>query len=509
MASKKRFAINVVMNWIAMATGMVVPFFLAPFVVRHLGATIYGIWILAVSTVAYLNMLDLGLRSAIIRFVSKSTTEGKTGDAQKAIGATLWFRLVIAVAVGVLSIGLAFWFPHIFKIPADQQHAAQVTVLLCALGVAVSLLSGVYSGVLTAINRFDVLSSIVVVQTLGRAVGVILILRSGGGLVALALWEFSIILFASIALLICAMKLYPPCRILVLRPDMETLKSIWAYSFKTFVIIVAVQIVFYTDNIVVGAFLSVGVVTFYSIAGSLAMYSGQISTSMGSTFIPMASNFDASGQSSNLQKLLLRGTQAMLGLMLPIGLTLLLRGKTFIGLWMGPQFSETSGTILQILLISQFFTIANSTAGQIAYGVDKHKSVATWAAIEAALNLGLSLILVKTIGIYGVAWGTSISQAIIHLIFWPRFVKRELSVPVWTYLWDGWIKVTIFAIPFAIACVFADKYWHPSSLLTFFGQVFATLPVYVVFAGWIFKDEIKTILRSRRNSGQSPLRETA
>ena len=35
--------------------------------------------------------------------------------------------------------------------------------------------------------------------------------------------------------------------------------------------------------------------------------------------------------------------------------------------------------------------------------------------------------LVKTIGLYGVAWGTSISMAIIHLIFWRRFVRKDLG----------------------------------------------------------------------------------
>jgi O-antigen/teichoic acid export membrane protein len=264
----------------------------------------------------------------------------------------------------------------------------------------------------------------------------------------------------------------------ITRPDIATLKMIWSYSFKTFIIIIAVQIVFYTDNVVVGAFLSVGAVTLYSIAGSLALYSGQVSSAMGSTFIPMASGMDATGQTKNLQRLLLRGSQAALGLMLPIGITLLLRGKTFIGLWMGPQYSQTSGTILQILLISQFFTIANSTAGQIAYGVDKHKSVATWAAIEAVFNLSLSLILVKTVGLYGVAWGTSISMSIIHLIFWPRYVKRELGIPIRTYLWEAWIKITLCAIPFAVTCVLVDRYLHASSLVSFFGQVLFTLPIY-------------------------------
>ena len=171
MATRKRFALNIVMNWVSMAVGMVVPFFLMPFVVRHLGAVTYGVWILAVSTVSYLNLLDLGLRSAIIRYVSKGQTEGKVDEARSAIGAALWFRLLIAAGVAGLSIALAFAFPHFFKIPRDLQHAAQVTVLLCALGVAISLLAGVFGGVLSAISRFDVLSSISVGQTVARAAG--------------------------------------------------------------------------------------------------------------------------------------------------------------------------------------------------------------------------------------------------------------------------------------------------------------------------------------------------
>jgi O-antigen/teichoic acid export membrane protein len=480
MANKKRLAINVVMNWIAMATGMVVPFFLTPFVIRHLGAAAYGVWILAVSTVSYLNLLDLGLRSAIVRYVSKSTTEGNFEEARKAIGAALWFRVMVAAGIGLVSIALAFWFPHIFKVPPDLQRAGQITVLLCALGVAIALVSGVFGGVLSGINRFDILSSISVTQTVARAIGVLLILRSGHGLVTLAYWEFAIVLCTGLLTWGSAVKIYPVSRVRFNQPDIATLKMIWAYSFKTFIIIVAIQIVFNTDNIVVGHFLSVGAVTLYSVAGSLAMYSGQVSGAMGSTFIPMASGMDASGNTKDLRKLLIRGTQAALGLMLPIGITLLLRGKTFFGLWMGPQFRETSGTVLQILLISQFFTIANATAGQIAYGIDKHKSVAKWATIEAIFNLSLSLILVRVWGMYGVAWGTSISMTIIHLIFWPRYVKRELGVEIHTYIWEGWVKIILCSLPFAVATILADRYLHPRSLVVYFSEIFLVLPVYLL-----------------------------
>src|SRR5258705_13079283 len=135
MSTRQRFALNVIMNWIAMAVAMVVPFFLTPLVVKHLGATAYGIWILAISTVGYLNLLDLGLRSAIIRFVSKAQTQGKVDEAQDAISAALWFRSLISSAVVVISIILTFVFVRWFKIPPDMKWAAQITILMCSLGV--------------------------------------------------------------------------------------------------------------------------------------------------------------------------------------------------------------------------------------------------------------------------------------------------------------------------------------------------------------------------------------
>jgi O-antigen/teichoic acid export membrane protein len=502
MATTKRFALNVTMNWIAMVVGMIVPFFLTPMVIRHLGTVAYGVWILAVSTVAYLGLLDLGLRSAVIRYVSKADAQGQVTEAQDAIGAALWFRILIALAAVVLSFVLALVFPHLFKVPGGLERPAQITVLMCAFAVAVTLISGVFGAVLGAIHRFDVLSWVTVAQTAVKAVGVIVILLSGRGLIALAFWEFVVTLLVGIVTWMAAVKIYPACRVRLERPDIKTLKKIWSYSFTTFIIVIAVQVVFNTDNIVVGAFISVGAVAFYSIGGSLVAYSRQVVSSVATTFIPMASNLEAAGKSEELQRLLLKGTQATLGLALPVSLVLLFRGKTFIGLWMGAKFSEEAGTVLQILMISQFFGVANTTAGQIAFGIEKHNSVANWAIAEATLNLSLSILLAKTMGLYGVAWGTSIATTIIHLLFWPRFVRSELGVPVGTYLWDGWGKISLCAIPFGVACALTDRYFHPRSMAMFFGQVVAILPIYAVCALWLFKDEVQSLwINWKKNRG--------
>jgi O-antigen/teichoic acid export membrane protein len=504
MAGSKRFVFNVMMNWISMAVGMVVPFFLTPFVIRHLGVTAYGIWILAMSTVSYLNVLDMGLRSAVIRFVSKAEAQGKPEDATKAIGAAVWVRILIATGVVALSIALALLFPHLFKIPSDLQRPGQITVLLCALGVAITLISGVFGAVLAATHRFDVLSSISAVQTLARAGGVILILVRGHGLITLAYWELTVVFVSGLSTVGIALKLFPPCRVRVARPDMKILKMIWSYSLTTFIFIIAVQIITNTDNLVVGAFLSVGLVAFYSIGGSLMTYSSQVVSAVSTTFTPMASNLEARGESEGLQRLLLRGTQATLGIALPISLALALRGKTFIGLWVGPQYSQISGTVLQILIISQFFGIADSTAGSIMMAIDKHKPLAQWAVVEALLNLGLSIVLIKTIGIYGVAWGTSIAMAFVHLSFWPRYVRKVLGVPIRRFLWEGWIKITLCSIPYAIACAITDRRWHAGNLALFFMQIAAILPLYAICVLVVFHNDVKSVLRKWQASRLAP-----
>ncbi len=492
----KRFAVNILMNWAAMAVGMVVPFFLTPFVLKHLGITAYGIWILAVSTVSYLGVLDMGLRSAVIRFVSKADAQDKPADASRAINAAVWVRILISAGVAVLSIALALVFPHLFKISPDMQRAAQITVLMCALGVAFTLVSGVFGAVLAATHRFDVLSSISAIQTLARAGGVIVILTSGHGLITLAYWEVTVVVLGGLATVGIALKLFPPCRVRVSRPDMEILKMIWSYSFTTFIFIIAVQIITNTDNLVVGAFLSVGVVAFYSIGGSLMSYSSQVVSAVSTTFTPMASNMEARGQSEGLQRLLLRGTQATLGIALPISLALALRGKTFIGLWVGPSYSQISGTVLQILIISQFFGIADSTAGSIMMAIDKHKPQAQWAVVEALLNLGLSIVLVKTIGIYGVAWGTSIAMAFVHLSFWPRYVRKVLHIPIRKFLWEGWAKISLCSIPYGIACAITDKKWHAGNLVLFFLQIAAILPIYVICVLVVFRSDARNLFRN-------------
>jgi O-antigen/teichoic acid export membrane protein len=511
MSRTRQLARNVISNWVALAVTTLTGFFLSPFVVHHLGNVAYGVWVIIMSLVGYMNLMDLGLRGAITRFVSKGSTQGNHEESSQAVSGALWIRLWISLAIIGTGLILALALPHIFVIPPALQATTRLALLVAAVTVAVNLWCGVFGGVLVALHRYDITSGISILQTCVRVAGVVYLLRSGHGILSLAVWDFCISLAAQAVTTALCFRIYPELKIAFGRPDRSTLAKLWNYSFWAFLINLALLVTYYTDNLVVGAFLSPSAVTFYAIGGLLIAYSRQIVSSMTTTFTPLASTFEAQGNFDNLRRLAIQGTRAALLVSLPIQAALFFRGHTFIRLWMGEQYAKPSGTVMQILLLSLVFSTANTTSAGIVYGLEKHKRIAIWGMIESVLNLSLSIILVRRIGIYGVAWGTTIPSVIMEMILWPRYICGLIAIPVWTYLWQTWFRTTLTVVPFALACAAAERYWPAHNLLVFFLQIAALLPLIPATLALTFRGEVmaqvREWLRRRRSPSENISRE--
>jgi O-antigen/teichoic acid export membrane protein len=137
-----------------------------------------------------------------------------------------------------------------------------------------------------------------------------------------------------------ARRLYPELKVRLKKPNLAVLRKIWSYSAYVFLLMVAVQLVYQTDNVVVGVFVSASAVTFYSIGNSLCRYTQGLVGVMTATFTPAASTYDAAGDTSSLRALYYNGTRATMAVSLPILITLIFRGDNFIGVWMGREYRE-------------------------------------------------------------------------------------------------------------------------------------------------------------------------
>lgn len=471
---------NVLANWCGYFFSILITFFVSPFVVHHLGDSAYGIWILLVSLTGYLGLLDLGVRGAVTRYVAKFHAQSNHKESGQIASAALSvFLLTGAVAVSI-AIGAALFAPSVFHIPEQYRQITRAVFPLTGFTVAISLIGGVFGGILAALQRFDLLNTIEVTNSSVRSLVIVLVLRGGKGIVALAAIQLAFAATSALANYWTSHWLYPELRVHFGKADRERLRMIFSFSFYSFLLQITTYLILYTDAVVIGAFLPVSLVTFFSIAGNLAYYTRSLISGISQTMTPMASSLEASGKHTELQLATLNSARYATALAMPIAVTFLLRGSHFIGLWMGSEYAELSGEVLQVLTLTLIFTGATSVAWAVIFGLGRHKALVPVSVAEGLINLLLSILLVQKLGIVGVAWGTAIPNLCTSLFFWPWYVRRTLGIPKHTFILNGWFLPAVAVLPFA-ACSYAmERWWPAGNMLQFFLQVAAALPAAIL-----------------------------
>jgi O-antigen/teichoic acid export membrane protein len=204
------------------------------------------------------------------------------------------------------------------------------------------------------------------------------------------------------------------------------------------------------------------------------------------TMTPRVSALEASGGREEVQKLLIKTTCLATVVMLPIAVTFLLRGSSFIRLWMGREYGDISGRILWILTLALFFIPADQVATSIMTGIEKYRIVALVLCCEALCNLALSIALARPMGIFGVAWGTTLPSLAISLLFWPWYVHHALGIPSRKYLIFTWLRPAVAVIPFSLLTYGIERLWPAPNLPVFFLQIGAILPFTVLPSWYLF-----------------------
>jgi O-antigen/teichoic acid export membrane protein len=236
-------------------------------------------------------------------------------------------------------------------------------------------------------------------------------------------------------------------------------------------------LIFYTDSVVISLFLPISAVTFFAIAGNLMNYSRGILSGISTTLSPLASSLEVEGNGKDLVRVLLKGSRFASMVFLPIGITFLIRGRSFIALWMGPSYAALSGEVLVILTAAQLIMAGNYVPTSMSIGISKHKGAVPAILLEGLSNVVLSIALVRSYGVIGVALGTALPNLATNLFFWPWYIRRTFGIRPVTYAWSTWIHPGLAALPYAAGTYLIEKWWPASDLFMFLIQTFFVLPI--------------------------------
>ena len=499
MSSFKQLVRGVTVSWASTLASIIAGFVMAPFLIHHLGVIGYGVWVLIQSTISYMYLTDLGLRTAVIRFVARDYANQDHKEVSRIISAAIWVRFWSGAAVVFIISTIASLLPRLFTIPPQYVTAGRTALVVVGITFASTLVFSVFSATLMAIGRFDRLALLELTQIVLTTVGLIPVVKAGFGLVGMALWHLTAVTAVNLSIAISCFRAYPQLKLKISRlPERDLLTALWAVGLYILGYNLAGQLIMYSDNLVVGAFVSAAAVAYYAVAGRMVEYLRQVSGAILKYFTPMASAFEARKQYDKLQQLQIRGTQVVLVVALPVAITLFLRGGTFLLLWIGPEFQQYATPVLKILVVFIALSAPNVAVPSLAIAMGKQKCLAFLTILEGAVNLVVSVILARSIGIIGVAIGSAVPSGLMQIFVWPRFMGRLIPTDQWRFVREVWIKPALGMTPFAIATYLAGAHWPAHHMWSFFAQTFALLPIAYAGIYFVFRKDVPELMAYMR-----------
>jgi O-antigen/teichoic acid export membrane protein len=474
---------NVLANWASFVLGAVLSLVLSPYIVHTLGDVTYGSWVLLGSLVGYLGLLDLGTRGAVTKYVATYHAAHRHQDA----GSIASTALVLFGGLGLVAIMgsavLALLVNHAFQVPAELASVARIVLFLSGVNVAVSLISGVFGGIVVGMQRFESLNVVNVVLTLVQAVATVVVLDAGGGLIGLALVLLGVSILRGAASAWLSRRLYPELSLRVGAWRSEDLRTIFSFGLTVTMLHAAGVVINYTDAVVIGAFLPVAMITFFAIASTMTDHVRMVIAGISHTLTPMVGALEGRRRAESVGDVLLQGARFAGLAVLPIVLTLEIRGASFIGLWMGLEYAGPTGSVLVVLAMAVWFFAGFQVMTATMIGINRHRGLIPVFMAEAAANLCLSLVLVRHFGIVGVAWGTALPRLIVSLVVGPLYARRHVGLSLREYYARALLRPLVAMIPFALATRAIETWWPASNVVTFFGQVLVALPM-AAFGAW-------------------------
>jgi len=426
--SKSMLSRGIFSNYVGTFGAIAIAFVLSPYLVHTLGDTRYGVWSILSALTGYMLVLDLGVSSALVKYVSHFKAQDDTKAVNEFISSAFAVYILISLCILFLSPLIAFVLTKYIEFDSELGDTIPLLVIITTFNVAFTMFRALFKATLLANQRDDIVQALALSQALFSAIFLFLVLHMGYGLVAMSLVSVIIQIILLAIYSYVTFKFFPNIKVKLSLAKMATAKSAVNFGKFSFLSMLANQLVYFSDAFIIGFFVSAAAVTYYTIASTLAEYTQRMIMSICTSFLPYFSGVEACKNNEALVRSYLTGTKLVIAVTNLFCVGIFLVGSFFIEIWMGEKYAALSTPILLILISIQLVRGPQTLSYALLQGVGKHEVFAYWQTFFAACNLILSIVLVRDYGVLGVAVATAITQITFYGIVTPILSFRYLKI---------------------------------------------------------------------------------
>lgn len=422
---------NISTRYLAILCETVFGLIMLPFNLNHLGAAQYGLWMLVGSVTVHFSILDMGYGGSLVKFIAYYRAR-RDSRALNEIASTMFFVLasfgVIAYAIAML---LAFNLASIFpKISPEQLELGKWLLLIIGIHVSLAFPFGIFGGITSGFQRYDANSMVAIGTSSAVALVNFLLLWNGYSLLTLVACTTVVRIVAYFVYRLNAYRAYPDLRI---RPSLfrrARLKEVTGFSVYSAVIDWANKLNYQLDQVVVGAFLGSAAVAVWAVAERIVWGTQRLTNQLNGVLFPVIVSSDATNDNRRLQQILQQGTLLSLATVLPIAVALVMLADPLIRAWTKNAEMAAAVPVLQILAVAVAVRVGNATGSTVLKGSGQHRLLAFTNLGAGVVNVILSIVLVRTYGLVGVAVGTVIPLAAAAVLILNPAACRRVGLPI-------------------------------------------------------------------------------
>ena len=454
---------NVLANYLGQGWRALMSLAFVPLYIHYLGIEAYGLIGIFVMLQAWLSLLDMGMKPALMREMARFTGGGL--DLQSA-----WNLLrsveILAVGMAVL-MGIGIWMASDWLasswVQPDQLSTDEVVKAFALMGlvIAVRFVENIYSSSVAGLQR----------QVLQNAVTSIMATLSGLGAVGVLVWVAPTIeaffvwqgLVSLLTVLVFIGVVYyilpsPPN---AARFSTSALRDIWQYAAGMLAITLLALLLTQVDKILLSRLLSLEAFGYYALAAAVASGLYVMTSPIGAAFFPRFTELVTRKDDVILREAYHLGSQMVTVLMGSATLIIIVFAERFLLLWTAdPVLTGQVAPLMMVLALGSFLNglMWIPYQMQLAHG---------WTSLTIKINTVAVVLLVPAIlwlvPIYGAiaaAWVWVVLNAG-YLVFNIFFMHRRL-LPNEKWRWYG--QDILLPIGAATAAALLCRWLMPADL---------------------------------------------
>jgi len=454
---------------------LIITFFLFPFIVKHTGQELYGVYLIVMTVTGYFGLLDLGVMSALTKYVSEYNGVGDKKAINRIINASFSFYVLIGLIAALFLFGCSIYFDRFFSIEAQNVVLAKQLFTIAAISSLFTWPLSTFRGTVQGLNLWHVEATVNMTVQILNALFAIVIFTIGYGIVLYIVASQILNILGCMTFYLVSKK-KTSFSISFPYLDIKTFRFIFNFSSFMFLGSLVSIFLFQIHNFIIGYFISLSAVTIYAVAYNMQHYFRAINSAIGAPPWTMASEMEGRGDYDGQRSLLFKGTKYMSVVFLPLVLITFFFAEPFINYWMGPGFQESVLPARVIILFWLFNGTVETASGMLsAKGIVK-KPLYIQLAV-AISNVAIGLALIKIIGITAIALGLTLSFIIIGFPLYLRLSLKSLKVSFMEYF-NKAVKSNLFIYLFVAVFSFVlSKYWYPKNI---FFTLFEMAAIYLI-----------------------------